>query len=226
MPTIMQKILPAFTLSLLAMGVAQMAYAENYQPLIEPFTTAKNWTWHTVKSLPNAGSNTLAKDPNFKGRYSIANSLSSANNSSFTAYGTQSAPNTLVFSSGGWGTGDVDNLIKLADVVNPANLSKVKSNCNFGKITDNYQGKDEGGHRFSGSNYIDYQNIYKWTRTGSTPLYVVEQRGGGWVDTSVHNAGVSSTIIVTPSLAQLKTAIVQHGWHKSQAGKLVACSFG
>lgn len=204
------------------------AYAANYQPIFEKFTDAKNWTWLTFQTLPKSPNdfNILRKDANFPNRYSIEHTLKDGR---ITAYGSQSAPNTLVFYSGGWGTTNPANLITLSDVVNPSNLTKLKSNCNFGKISDNYTAKDLRGNRVTGTNYIEYQNVYKWSRTGSTPLFVIEQRGGGMMRggsaQQANQQGINSSIIITPNLSQLNTAITQHGWHKNRAGKLVSCQF-
>lgn len=209
------------TVCLLSLGLATQAATP--ASVFDSLTNRQNWTWKTFQNLPKASgdSNGISKDQNAKGRYYLARSLGGVQD--VTAYGSQSAPNVVVFYSGGWGTQDENSLLKLSDVVNTNNLTKLNSTCNFGKVTDSYKGKDSSGHRFSGTNYIDYQTVYKWSQAGRQPLYVVALKGGGWVETSVFNQGLNASVIVTPDYKALGSIIARHGWHKNNAGKLVSC---
>lgn len=225
--------IPAIAASLLTkiitiMGIIiiiQPAQATNHaRQIFENLTQSQGWTWQTLAQLPKSPDDSgLTKDVNQADRYYLERTLSAYSNGSITGYGSRSAPDEVVFHSGGWGTTDTKGLLKLTDIINPNALTLLKSNCNFGKIEDNYSGKDEQGNRFQGTNYVDYQKIYQWSRPAAKPLYVVALQGGGYLETSVMNQGFTSSVIVVPKLSQINTAIMLHGWHRNQNGKLITC---
>lgn len=201
--------------------------ANSVQPIFERLTTPSNWQWQTFNNLPKTKTYAqgVKQDRNNVSRYYLERELAGYRNSLVTAYGNKTAPNEVVFYSGGWGTTNKAALVKLSDVVNPANLKSIKSNCNFGRIEDRYAGKDKAGKYFSGMNYIDSQTIYQWTRGNAKPLYVVAMTGGGLLKTNVSKQGVNSTVIVVPQLANLNNAIALHGWNKDKNGNRVTCRF-
>ncbi|MFW2178350.1 MULTISPECIES: hypothetical protein [unclassified Moraxella] len=199
----------------------------NVQPMFTMLTTPSNWTWQTFNTLANTtAKGGLKKDQNVANRFYLERAITGYTNATITAYGDKSAPNEVVFYSGGWRTTSDKGLLKLSDVVNTAELTQVKSNCNFGKIEDKYTGKDTLGKAFKGVNYIESQTIYKWSKGTAKPLYVVAMRGGGSMQTSVLNQGMNSTVIVVPNVKDLNGAIALHGWNKEKNGKKVTCKVG
>lgn len=221
------NILNSLAIGLVLLIAGNANAGNNVQPIFEKLTVPQNWVWQTFNNLPKTAyyKDGMKKDQYKTGNFYLERDLQGYSNASITAYGPKNAPNEVVFYAGGWGTTEERGLLKLTDVVNTSNLTKLNSNCNFGKIEEKYKGKDDSGHRYQGMNYIDSQTIYKWTRANAKPLYVVALRGGGYVETSVLNQGINSSVIVVNDIKNLNSAIATHGWNKAKNGKKVICTF-
>lgn len=215
-----------FLTSILA--VSNVHAGINAKPLFEKFVqpTAKPWTWQTITALPKAEYNNAV--PTFdkeRKTYSVSRSLKSSNDMieyHIGGYGTKANPTAILFSSYTSGyEEEAKQLFKLSDIVNPKEVTKLKSNCTL-KEADfgNGKGEEEGAEHLTIT-----QNIYKWTRWNASPLYIAEQQSEGAVLTGVFNHSVNADFLIAQSPTDLSKAMAVQGWNHNQKTKRVTCSF-
>ena len=185
------------------------------EQLIVPTGSNQSWKWSGFESMPTDGmyeqkaSNQYSKN---KSEYTLSRGIVAEK--SIELIGTKAGPNVIKFTSG---HGEGDDLWKLSQIVNPANVTKLKSNCNLKNITT-------GGGESSGDSgeTLEYQNFYKWQRADSQPLYIAESKGEGYVLTSVFNSynWKNYTVVRDPKLFNKYDV-----WNTLKNGKKVTCTF-
>ena len=185
------------------------------EQLIVPAGSNQSWKWSGFESMPTGGmyeqkaSNQYSTN---KSEYTLGRGIIAQK--SIELMGTRTTPNVIKFTSG---YGEGDDLWKLLQIVNPANVTKLKSNCNLKNVTI-------GGGESSGDSgkTLEYQNFYKWQRTGSKPLYIAESKGEGYVLTSVFNSynWKNYTVVLDPKLFNKYDV-----WNTLKNGKEVTCTF-
>lgn len=186
------------------------------EQLIVPAGSNQSWKWSGFESIPKGGMYEQKAASGYDGsknRYSLGRGI--VDNKSITLIGSKAAPEVIKFESG---YGEGDDLWKLSQILNTANVTKLKSNCNLKNITT-------GGGESTGDSgdTLEYQNFYKWQRDGSQPLYIAESKGEGYVITSVFNSynWKNYTVVRDPKLFNKYDV-----WNTLKNGKAVSCSFG
>ena len=185
------------------------------EQLIVPAGSNQSWKWSSFESMPTdsmygqKASNQYSEN---KSEYTLSRGIVAQK--AIELKGTKAGPNVIKFTSG---YGEGDDLWKLSQIVNPANVTKLKSNCNLKNI-------NTGGGESSGDSgeTLDYQNFYKWQRADSQPLYIAESKGEGYVLTSVYNSynWKNYTIVRDPKLFNKYDV-----WNTLKNGKEVTCTF-
>lgn len=212
-------VLPFTALTVTTVQAKDVSLTDNVyfitEQLILPTASNHSWKWSGFEGLPTNGmyeqkaSNQYSTNKN---EYTLSRGV--VGEKSIELKGSKSAPNVIKFNSG---YGEGDELWKLAQIVNPANVTKIKSNCTLKDITT-------GGGESSGDSgqTLEYQNFYKWQRAGSQPLYIAESKGEGYVLTSVFNDynWKNYTVVRDPKLFNKYEV-----WNTLKNGKEVTCSF-
>ena len=185
------------------------------EQLIVPTGLNQSWTWSSFEDLPKNGmyeqkaSNQYSENKN---EYILSRGI--VGNKTVEVKGSKTAPNVIIFNSG---YGEGDELWNLSQIVNTANVTKLKSNCHLKDVTT-------GGGESSGDSgdTLEYQNFYKWQRAGSQPLYIAESKGNGYVLTSVFNSynWKNYTVVRDPKLFNKYDV-----WNTLKNGKKVICRF-
>lgn len=186
------------------------------EQLIVPAGSNQSWNWHGFEKLPTGrmyGQKASKGYSNSKNEYTLSRAI--VDEKSIELAGTKTGPNVIKFTSR-YGQGN--DLWQLSQIVNPANVTKLKSNCNLKDVTTG--GGENSGD--SGST-LEYQNFYKWQRAGSQPLYIAESKSDGYVLTSVYNSynWKKYTIVRDPKLFNKYEV-----WNTLKNGKEVTCKFG
>ena len=185
------------------------------EQLIVPTGSKQAWKWSGFESLPNNGmyqkraSNEYSTNKN---KYTLSRGI--VGEKSISLEGTKSSPKVIIFNSG---YGEGDELWQLSQIVNPNNVTEMKSNCTLKNITT-------GGGENSGDTgeTLEYQKFYKWQRKGSQPLYIAESKGKGYVLTSVFNDYNWKNYIVVRN----PNIFNDYGvWNIIENGEEVTCSF-
>lgn len=185
------------------------------EQLIIPAGSNQSWKWSDFESMPTGGmyqqkaSNQYSTN---KSEYTLSRGIVAEKSIELT--GTKSGPNVIKFTSD---YGEGDDLWKLSQIVNTANVTKLRSNCNLKDVSI-------GGGESSGdsSDTLEYQNFYNWQRAGSQPLYIAESKGEGYVLTSVFNSynWKNYTVVRDPKLFNKYDV-----WNTLKNGKEVTCTF-
>lgn len=212
--------LPLTALNIMTAQAQNVSLTDNVyfitEQLIVPVGSSKPWQWVGLEKLPNPQNSYSQKASNQysenKSAYTLSRSI--VGEKAIEARGPKAGPNVIFFTSG---YGEGDELWKLSQIVNTANVSKLKSNCTLKNITTSSKDSDvETGET------LEYQNFYKWQRAGSQPLYIAESKGEGHVITSVFNSynWKNYTVVRDPKLFNKYDV-----WNTTKNGKKVTCSF-
>lgn len=200
----------------------------NAKPIFEKFVqpAAKPWSWQSITALPKSEYDSALPTFDTQAKiYSLSRSLKSNNETidyTITGYGTKTVPTSIQLSS--YTTGyeeEAKQLFKLSDIVNPKEVTKLKSNCTL-KEADfgNGKGEEEGAIQSTVT-----QNIYKWSRPNASPLYIAEQQREGVVITGVFNHSVTADFLIAKSPTNLTKAMTEQKWNYTQNKKKVTCNF-
>lgn len=186
------------------------------EQLIVPAGSNQSWKWGGFESLPTNGSYAQKVSNQYstnKSEYTLSRGI--VGNKSIELIGSKARPEVIKFNSG---YGEGNELWQLSQIINPTNVTKLKSNCNLKNIA---VGGGEGNG--DSGDTLEYQNFYKWQRAGSQPLYIAESKGEGYVITSVFNNynWKNYTVVRDPKLFNKYDV-----WNTLKNGKEVSCRFG
>ncbi len=180
---------------------------------ITPNTQPISWKWSKLKNLPLVVTNEI-KPFNNSQQYTLNQDF--VDGKSIEGHGSKHSIHYLTFySSKNYG----QQPWELSQIINPKNVSIMKSNCNLRDVSIQ---KGEPETEGSSSEYLNYQTIYKWHRKGNKPLYIAEISAEGYIITSTFQPYDSKRYIIAPTLDKLSKAQL---WNTNHKGEKIRCYF-